>query len=148
MLDSVRGVMRSAIGAAEHVEADVRTDVEVHSPAQVEAKLDELIEVLHRNCESAERHVEVVESLADSLTPLADAVSRLTDQINVLLQVTAPLAAVERDVERVRTIARTGGLIDRLRPRPAPTPGARAPVPPARRPPVSPPPRPPGGPGA
>ena len=137
MLDSVRGVMRSAIGAAEHVEGDVRTDVEAHSPAQVEAKLDELIDVLHRTCESAERHVEVVEGLADSLTPLADAVSRLTDQINVLLEVTAPLAAVERDVARVRTIARTGGLIDRLRPRPAATPGARGPGT-----------RPPGGPGA
>jgi hypothetical protein len=141
MLDSVRGVVRSAIGAAEHAEHDVQTDVEAHSPERVEAKLDELIEVLHRTCESAERHVEVVEGLADSLTPLADAVSRLTDQINVLLQVTAPLAAVERDVSRVRDVARVGGLVHRLRSRyPLQPAGAPAARPTGARPPGAPPP--------
>jgi hypothetical protein len=148
MLDSVRGVMRSAIGAAEHVEGDVRTDVEAHTPARVEAKLDEVIVALHRAADSAERHVEVVEGLADTLEPLTDAVARLTDQINTLLQVTAPLAAVERDVMRVRNLTRTGGLVHRLR-------IARYPVPPAGRPavrpaagPPVPPPVPPGAPGA
>jgi hypothetical protein len=100
MLDSVRGALRSAIGAAEHVEADVET----HSPAGVEAKLDEMILVLHRTCESAEKHVEVVEALAQSLVPLTDSVSKLTDQINLLLQVTAPLATAERDITRVQGI--------------------------------------------
>lgn len=98
MLDLVKGTLRSAIGAAEHVESDV----EAHSPAGVEAKLDEMISVMHRTCESAERHVEVVEALAQSLVPLTDSVSKLTDQINLLLQVTAPLAAAERDLTRVQ----------------------------------------------
>jgi hypothetical protein len=138
MLDSVRGVMRSAIGAAEHVEQGVQTDVESHSPERVEAKLDEMIEVLHRTCESAERHVEVVEGLADTLVPLTDAVARLTDQINLLLQVTAPLAAVERDVTKLREVARVGGLVQRLRTRYPAAPPGRPSVPPARRPVVPP----------
>jgi tetrahydromethanopterin S-methyltransferase subunit E len=100
MLDMVKGTLRSAIGAAEHVESDV----EARSPAAVEAKLDEMIAVMHRTCESAERHVEVVEALAQSLVPLTDSVSKLTDQINLLLQVTAPLAAAERDMSRVEGI--------------------------------------------
>jgi len=141
VLDSVRGVVRSAIGAAEHVEVDVQADVESHTPAHVEAKLDEVIVALHRAADSAERHVEVVEGLADTLTPLTEAVARLTDQINLLLQVTAPLAAVERDVARVRDLRRVGGLVHRLGMRPAVpprSPGPRPPVPPGA----------PGGPGA
>lgn len=118
MLDSVRSVARSAIGAAEHVEHEAKTDLEAHSPERVEAKLDEMIQVLHRTCESAERHVEVVEGLADTLTPLTEAVTRLTEQINVLLQVTAPLAAAERDITRVREIGpRMGVLVQRMRAR-------------------------------
>jgi ABC-type transporter Mla subunit MlaD len=139
MLDSVRGVMRSAIGAAEHV----GTDVEAHSPGQVEAKLDEVIVALHRAADSAERHVEVVENLADTLAPLTDSVARLTDQINLLLQVTAPLAAMERDVSKVRDITRVGGLIDVVRWRRR---GAVPPRAPGARPPGVPP-RAPGGPG-
>jgi hypothetical protein len=143
MLDSVRGAMRYAIGAAEHVEHDVQTDVEAHSPAQVEAKLDEVIAVLHRTCESAERHVEVVEGLADTLTPLTEAVARLTEQINVLLQITAPLASAERDVARIRDVARVGGLVQRLRTRNPLPPGTRTSATPRSRPM-----RPSGGPGA
>jgi len=106
MLDSVRGTLRHAIGAAEHVESDV----ESHTPASIESKLDELIAAMHRASDSAERHVEVVEGLAQSLVPLTDSVTKLTDQINLLLTVTAPLAAAERDVSRAE------GLFRRHRP--------------------------------
>jgi hypothetical protein len=112
--------MRSAIGAAEHVDVDVEADVETYSPARVEAKLDEMIEVLHRTCESAERHVEVVAGLADTLTPLTQAVTRLTDQLDLLLQVTAPLAAAEHEIARARDLGpRVGELVHRLRARSA-----------------------------
>jgi hypothetical protein len=57
VLDWARGTVRSAIGAAEHVEADVET----RSPSEIEAKLDEMIAALHRAADSAERHVDVVE---------------------------------------------------------------------------------------
>jgi len=123
MLDFVKGTLRSAIGAAEHVESDV----EAHSPAGVEAKLDEMIVVLHRTCESAERHVEVVEALAQSLVPLTDSVSKLSDQISVLMTVMAPLAAAEHDMSRVEALFRRRRGGDGVRttgaPLPPPLPG-------------------------
>ena len=117
MLDSIRGALRSAIGAAEHVEVDLKADVEAHSPAQVEAKLDEVIVALHRAVDSAERHVDVVDVLVQSLGPLTDSVTRLTEQINLLVQIAAPLAAAERGVSLVEAV------LHRRRPRPHGPPG-------------------------
>jgi hypothetical protein len=98
MLDFLRATIRSAIGAAEHVEAEV----EHHSPVAVEErKLHDAVAALHRATESLEKHVEVVETLAASLTPLTQSVTRLTDQIGELLRITAPLAAAEREVGRL-----------------------------------------------
>jgi ABC-type transporter Mla subunit MlaD len=105
-LDSLRGAIRSAIGAAEHVE----TDVEHHTPAGIErgldAKLDETIAALHRAAAAGERHVEVLEGVADSLAPLTESVTRLSDQLGVLLDAMAPLEAAERDVSRVEGLFR------------------------------------------
>jgi hypothetical protein len=102
MLEFVKGAVRSTIGAAEHVE----DDVESHSPAAIEAKLDEMIAVLHRTCESAQRHVEVAEGIASTLVPLTDSVTKLTEQIILLLQVMAPLASAEHDLSRVEGLFR------------------------------------------
>jgi hypothetical protein len=98
MLDFVRGAVRSAIGAAEHVEAEV----EHHSPLAVEEhKLHDAVAALHRATDSLEKHVEVIETLASSLPPLTQSVTRLTDQISELLHITAPLASAEREVGRL-----------------------------------------------
>jgi hypothetical protein len=108
MLDSLRGAIRSAIGAAEHVETDVKraeSGVERHNPLglerQLDAKLDETLAALHRACGAAERHVEVLEGVAESLVPLTAAVEKLTVELNLLLGVLAPVAAAERDVSRI-----------------------------------------------
>jgi hypothetical protein len=101
VLDWAKGAVRSAIGAAEHVEVDVEADVETHSPVEIEDKLDEMIAALHRAADSAERHVDVIETLAQSLVPLTESVTRLTNELDQLLEVTAPLLAAEHDVSRV-----------------------------------------------
>jgi hypothetical protein len=59
---------------------------------------------MHRACDSLERHVTVVEGLTDSLPALTESVTRLTDQLSVLLAVTAPVAATERELSRVEQI--------------------------------------------
>jgi hypothetical protein len=64
VLDFLRGAIRSAIGAAEHVEAEVER---YSPPAMEEEKLHDAGAALHRATDSLERHVEVVETLATSL---------------------------------------------------------------------------------
>jgi hypothetical protein len=53
-----------------------------------------------------EKHVSVVDDLASSLPPLTESVTRLTNQLTELLQITAPMAAAERDVSRVERFFR------------------------------------------
>src|SRR5205807_1728284 len=59
---------------------------------------------VHRAADSMERHVAVVEALADSLPPLTESVTRLTDQLSSLMQITAPVAAAEREVSRLERL--------------------------------------------
>ena len=92
--------LRWLLGGAERVEADAVRHSPMGETRELEAKLGEAVAAAHRAAESLERHVEVIAGLADSLAPLTDSVTRLTDQINELMHITAPLAAVERDVSR------------------------------------------------
>jgi hypothetical protein len=98
LLDVAFGPLRRALGTAER-------EVVVHSPMhetrEVERKLLEGIEAVHRATDSIERHVEVIETLATSLPPLTASVTRLTDQLNALMELTAPLAAAEHEVSRI-----------------------------------------------
>jgi len=92
LLDLVLNPIRSVLGSAER---------EVMDHTTVDDKLLDGVEAVRRATESIERHVEVVEGLALTLPALTESVTRLTDQLNELLQVIAPIAAVERDVQRV-----------------------------------------------
>jgi ABC-type transporter Mla subunit MlaD len=100
LLDMLTGPARALLGGVERAETDAMRHSPLGETRELEAKLGEAVKAAHRAAESLERHVVVIEGLADSLGPLAQAVTRLTDQINELLRVTAPLAAVERDVSR------------------------------------------------
>jgi hypothetical protein len=106
LLDLVTGPIRSVLGVAQQAERDVERHTPMHETREVEQKLLEGIEAVHRATDSIERHVEVIEALATSLPPLTESVTRLTDQLGELLQITAPLAAAERDVSRLEHLFR------------------------------------------
>ncbi len=100
LLDLVTGPLRSLLGEAERAEHEAVSHMPLAETRELEAKLAEAVHATHRAAESLEQHVKVLATLADSLAPLTDSVTRLTDQIGELMRITAPLAAVERDVSR------------------------------------------------
>ena len=101
--DAIGGTVRSVLGAPEHVEADLARAVRV---GELEAKLEEAVAAMHRASESLERHVEVLGALSDSLPPLTASVTRLTDELGRAMDVTAPLAAAEREASRFDRLLR------------------------------------------
>jgi hypothetical protein len=101
LIDAALSPVRAVLGVAER-------EVEQHSPLQaieeIDDKILEAVQAVKRATESIERHVEVVESLAETLPALTASVTRLTDQLGDILPLLAPLAAVERDVQRIEGI--------------------------------------------
>jgi ABC-type transporter Mla subunit MlaD len=112
--DLIAAPLRSLLRAAEGAEAEAVQHSPLAATHELEARLGEAVTAAHRAAESVERHVEVIETLAQSLPPLTESVTRLTDQLNHVLRVTAPVAAVERDVSRLENLfrrrQRAGGL--------------------------------------
>lgn len=101
LLDSVTGLLRSALGMAESEGSEALSHTPMQDARLAEEHLKELVGALHRAADSAEREVEVVEGLAHSLPPLTEAVTVLSGQITELMAVLAPLAAVENRASRV-----------------------------------------------
>ena len=92
--------VRSAIGAAEHVESDAVSHTPMHQTRELEQAIADACAAVHRSADSLEKHIAVIEALADSLPPLTESVTRLTDELGPLLRATAPLGAAEREVSR------------------------------------------------
>lgn len=117
--DQIGGTVRSVLGVSERAEQDVAATV--RNPRELETKLGEAVAAVGRATESLERHAEVLGALSDSLPALTASVTRLTDQLSHVMEVTAPLAAAEREASRLDRLLRR-------RPPPAPpTSGAQAP---------------------
>jgi hypothetical protein len=96
MLDFVTRPIRWALGVGEH---DVVGAVQ--ETRDIEANMLDGVRAIENATASIERHVEVIESLATSVDPLRQSVDRLTETVQELVSVLAPVAAAERDVERV-----------------------------------------------
>jgi len=117
VFDLVTGPLRWALGASEQAERDVVRHSPVVETRALERELHDAIEATHRACDSLERHVTAVEGLTDSLPALTQSVTHLTDQLAVLLTITAPVAAAEKDLSRIeRLFGRRRGTEQRLPP--------------------------------
>ena len=80
--DLISVTVRYVLGASDRAESEVETAEEVLEPHELEAKLDDALDVLRRASESLERHVEVLGTLSDSLPALTESVTRLTEQLD------------------------------------------------------------------
>ncbi len=98
--------VRSVLGASDRAETEVTHAEAVFEPHELEAKLDDALAAIRRASESLEAHAEVLGTLSDSLPALTESVTRLTDQLGHVMQVTAPLAAAEREASRLDRILR------------------------------------------
>jgi hypothetical protein len=98
LLDTLTSPLRSVLGIAGD-------EVIEHSPLRetedLERKLDDAVTAIHRAADSMEQHVAVVETLAASVPALTESVNSLVAELNSLLKVIAPVAAVEKEAERV-----------------------------------------------
>lgn len=117
ILSPFTGLLRSALGVAEHEEAEVLA----HSPAaRAEERLDRLGHALEGAAESADRQVELLDGVARALPTLTEQVTALTAQVNAMNQhavslnrqleelvtLLAPLADAERDLSRFERLFR------------------------------------------
>jgi len=114
------GLLRSALGVAEHGEAEAVEHSPLSTTAAAERDLDQLAHALHRAAESADRHVELLDRVAASLPALIAQLSELTGGVNAmnanatalnrqleaLVTELVPLAGAERDVSRVERLFR------------------------------------------
>ena len=115
-LDAIGSTVRSVLGASERVESDAVRAAPLGDARELAAKLDQAVASVERACESLERHAEVLgvlserlPPLTDSLPPLTESVTRLTDQLGRVMEVTAPLAAAEREASRLDRLLRRRG---------------------------------------
>jgi ABC-type transporter Mla subunit MlaD len=114
------GWLRSALGVAEHEEAEAVAHTPLHETLAAEEKLDHLVHALQRAGESADRQVEVLDGLARSLPALTEQVTTLTAQVSAmsehalalnrqlgaLVRLLGPLADAERDLSRLGRVFR------------------------------------------
>lgn len=96
MLEFLVRPLRSALGVVEH---------EVVTPVgRTERDIADAVNAVHRAADSIEHHVEVVEGLAMSVGPLTESVNSLTETMAELVKLLSPMAAAERDAERVERV--------------------------------------------
>jgi uncharacterized protein YoxC len=93
VLDFATNAARSVLGQIGVV------DHRIEHLTEVEDKLHEAVDALHRTAASLDRHVEAVEALGDSLPALTAAVTQLCDQLTAVLELAAPVEAAEHEVE-------------------------------------------------
>jgi hypothetical protein len=106
LLDALTGPLRSVLGVAED---EVVQHSPLHETEELEQELKGAVTAIHRAADSMEQHVAVVETLAASVPALTSSVNSLVAELNSLLKVIAPVAAVEKDVERVEGFFRRRG---------------------------------------
>lgn len=105
-LDAIGSAVRSVLGVSERAEADVMGGSPVGDVRGLDARLDEAVSSVERACQSLERHTEVLGALSDSLPALTESVTRLTEELGRVMEVTAPLAAAEREASRLDRLLR------------------------------------------
>jgi hypothetical protein len=96
MFDFVTRSVRSLLGFTERDIVDT-----VHETRDLEENMLNAVEAIENATASIERHVEVIETLATSVDPLRASVDRLTDTMQDLVALLAPMAATEREAQRV-----------------------------------------------
>jgi septal ring factor EnvC (AmiA/AmiB activator) len=120
IVSSFTGLLRSALGVAEHEEAQAVAHSPLHETLAAEQKLDHLAQALHRAADSADRQLELLDGLARSLPELTAQVTALTAQVSAmserslqlnrqlkeLVRILGPLAQAERDFSRVGRLFR------------------------------------------
>jgi hypothetical protein len=122
ILSPFTGLLRSALGVAEHEEAEAAAHSPLHSPVAAEEELEHLVRALCSAAESADRQVQVLDGVARSLPALTDKVTALTAQVTAmneqsvqlnrrlgeLVELLGPIADAERDVSRIERLFRLG----------------------------------------
>jgi len=93
VLDFATNAARSVLGQMGVVEH------RIEHLGEVEDKLHEAVEALHRAAGSLDRHVEALESVGDSLPALTAAVTRLCEQLSAALEMAKPIEEAELEVE-------------------------------------------------
>jgi hypothetical protein len=110
MLDFVTRPIRWAFGVTENevVETVREThDMERDTLGAVEAiehataSVEKHVTAVENATASIEKHVTVMESLATSVDPLRASVDRLTDTMQDLVKMLGPVAAAEREAQKV-----------------------------------------------
>jgi uncharacterized protein YoxC len=96
MLDFVTRPLKAILGGTER---DIAATM--HETRDIEENLLGAVDAIQNATASIERHVEVIETLATSVDPLRASVDRLTDTMQELVKMLAPMAAAEREVQRV-----------------------------------------------
>ena len=122
ILSPLTGMLRSALGVAEHEGTEALAHSPLHMTAEAEQDLDRLAHALHSAAESADRQVEVIDGLAQSLPALTAHVTQLTVQVDAMNEhaagltrqledlstLLAPLADAEQEVSRIERLFRRG----------------------------------------
>lgn len=118
LVDLAFGPIRSVLGGAEHeAEHEVERVLPVTEVEGIQEQILEGMNALRRATESIAAHVEVVDALAAALPPMTEAVTALTVRLGELMEVLAPIAAVEQELDRAeRDVARATHFFKR-RPR-------------------------------
>ena len=122
ILSPFTGLLRSALGVAEHEEMQAAAHSPLHSTIAAEEEVERLVGALCSAAESADRQVEVLDGVARSLPALTDKVTALTAQVTAmneqsvdlnrqlgeLVKLLGPMAHAERDASRIERLFRRG----------------------------------------
>jgi hypothetical protein len=122
ILSPFTGLLRSALGVAEHEETQAAAHSPLHSTIAAEEEVEHLVRALCSAAESADRQVEVLDGVARSLPALTDKVAALTEQVTAmndqsvdlnrqlreLVKLLGPVAHAERDASRIERLFRRG----------------------------------------
>ena len=122
ILSPFTGLLRSALGVAEHDEAEAAAHSPLHATLAAEGELEHLAHALGSAAESADRQVAILDGVARSLPSLTEQVTALTAKVSAmneqsvelnrqlgeLVKLLGPIADTERDFSRVERLFRRG----------------------------------------
>lgn len=118
LVDLALGPLRSVLGSVEQeAEEHVEQVLPVAEIAGIQEQILDGMNALRRAAESIEAHVAVVDQLGDALPPMTEAVTQLSARLGELMEVLAPIAAMERDIERAERDVTRATHFFRRRPR-------------------------------
>ena len=113
ILSPFTGLLRSALGVAQHEGVEAVEHSPLHATVALEEKLDHLARALHRAADAADRQVEVLDGVGRSLPALTDKLTALNEhavglnqELDELVKLLTPVADAQRDVSRVERLLR------------------------------------------